>query len=102
MLVVVGCDKHMVLLSVSNQSLSIIDQQEVEVGKCALTMSPTTGTAIVCGANDQFLAFKTCNNRLHKVHVVNPPAKRPVLCAYSHDGSMIALVDAERTVTVHS
>ncbi|KAF6779063.1 hypothetical protein AHF37_01537 [Paragonimus kellicotti] len=102
MLVAVGCDRHMVLLRVSNQSLSIVDQQEVDLGKCALTVSPTTGTVVVCGANEKFLAFKTCNDRLHTVPLVNPPAKRPVLGAYSDDGSMIALVDAERTVTVHS
>lgn len=101
MLVVIGCDKHVVLLNASNNKLQLLDQKEIALGKSYLTVSPETGTAIICAENEQLMAFKTCGGKLSKLHVTNPPPRPPTMGAYSPDGSMIVFVDASRNVTVH-
>ncbi|OON13613.1 WD domain, G-beta repeat protein [Opisthorchis viverrini] len=98
---VVACDKHICLLSASNRTLSMLDHQEISCGPCTITVSPQTETAIVCSASGQIMAYKTMDGKLHKTQVMNPPSPLPIMGSYSPDGSMLALVDADRTVTVH-
>lgn len=102
MLVFIGCDKHLVLASIADKSLCLLDQQTLTSGSRTLTVSSSTGTVLLCCENDQFLVYKAYRGVLSKLNLTFPASKHPSFGVFSPDGSMVAFAAADRSISVYT
>ncbi|CAH8481097.1 unnamed protein product [Dicrocoelium dendriticum] len=101
MLVFIGCDQHLVLANITDKALCPLDQQTLTSSARALTVSPSSGTVLLCCENDQFLVYKTCRGVLLKLNVAYPASNHPLFGMFSPDGSMVAFAAADRSISVY-
>ncbi|CAH8512067.1 unnamed protein product [Heterobilharzia americana] len=101
-LIIISCTEHVVLLELRNNSLVILDQVDISLGICTMSLSKELSLVVIGSQNQGSLSFYISNQKLKRLNLVNAIQENPVVVDFSPNGKILAIAKPDLSVNLFS